>query len=189
MQSNRVFDDFLTVLEGLEHLVKTVLTSRPEVLAIALTDISVLRQDIENMNSEQSDEVGAFMDALAEQSIAHIEKKEIENGTTSGAVAAELAIDSLRRFPLRLRRDLMQKGLFWNSKIDVLYRFIDSLESLHTGQSAAGGHSDLPDEEDLLTLRASLMNAEEFGGHGHGGHAHPQTGAAGITLCICQLPV
>lgn len=185
MQSNRVFDDFVTVLEGLEHLVRTVLASRPEVLAIALTDISVLRQDIEMMSTEQSEEVGEFMDALAQQSIAHTEKKEIENGSTAAGTVAESTIISsttnlLRRFPLRLRREMMQKGLFWNSKIDMLYRFIDSLESLHTGHNAAGGPTDLPDDEDLLTLRASLMNVDDTGVHGHAqshSQTHTQTGS------------
>ena len=178
VQSDNVFGDFLNVLDGLEQLVKSVLATRPEVLTIALSDISVIQLDVESMQAEQSNEINSFMEMMAQQSIAPADAAD-----ESAVAFTEGPADSLRRFPLRLRRDLMQKAVFWNSKIDMLYRFIDSLESLQTGtNSAAPGSSgpDLPDDDDILTLRASLMEVDVAVASGQSGASGGAVASTGV---------
>eukprot|EP00602_Paraphysomonas_sp_CaronLab_P009360 CAMPEP_0185038048 /NCGR_PEP_ID=MMETSP1103-20130426/33223_1 /TAXON_ID=36769 /ORGANISM="Paraphysomonas bandaiensis, Strain Caron Lab Isolate" /LENGTH=1645 /DNA_ID=CAMNT_0027576313 /DNA_START=45 /DNA_END=4979 /DNA_ORIENTATION=+ len=156
VQSSRLFEDFRGALKGLEKMVRDVLGSRPEVMSIALADIAAIEQDIEKSITEQAEEVNTVMDIM---SGSRSKQQSVDEGGCRDRQLMQLT----KKFPLRLRRDLMHKASQWNMSIEVVHRFIDSLESLSQQPSSSGNGTELPDDDDLLTLRASFMNLSVSG--------------------------
>jgi hypothetical protein len=154
--SDRLFNDFAQVLASLERLVTDVLGARSEVLNLALGDIKMIETDIQTTLEDQQEVINSVMDLMS-------------GGRTSlcnDDSLPDIIYSFPKKFPLRLRRELLQKATNWNAKIDVVYRFIDSLESMNQAAAAAqqqanptGTHSisELPDDDELMNLRSSLM--------------------------------
>jgi hypothetical protein len=156
LQSDRLFNDFAQVLASLERLVTDVLGSRSEVLTLALSDIKMIETDIQTTLEGQQEVINCVMDLMSGG------RTSLSNDDDS---LPEVVYSFPKKFPLRLRRELLQKATNWNAKIDVVYRFIDSLESMNQAanaaqqQSSVGNNSisELPDDDELMNLRASLM--------------------------------
>lgn len=152
--SDHLFNEFAQVLASLEKLVTDVLGPRQEVLSLALNDIKLIETDIQSTLEEQQEVINSVMDLMS-GSRSTITNKEDHS-------LVDVVYSLTKKFPLRLRRELLQKATNWNAKIDVVYRFIDSLESMNqTGIQPNSGMnasiSELPDDEELMNLRASLM--------------------------------
>jgi hypothetical protein len=147
--SDHLFNDFAQVLASLERLVTDVLGSRQEVMTLALNDIRLIEADIQSTLEDQQEVINSVMDLMS--------------GGRSSLVADDLPLQEIaftfsKKFPVRLRRDILQKATNWNAKIDVVYRFIDSLESLtQPVAQSMPSISELPDDDELINLRASLM--------------------------------
>jgi hypothetical protein len=171
--SDHLFNDFAQVLASLERLVTDVLVTRPEVMALALNDIKTIESDIQSTLEDQQEVINSVMDLMS--------------GGRSSLVNEDLPLQEIafsfsKKFPVRLRRDILQKATNWNARIDVVYRFIDSLESLNQPAiQSMPSISELPDDDELINLRASLMQMsmadvadedestkEAFDDHSHG---------------------
>jgi 1-phosphatidylinositol-3-phosphate 5-kinase len=179
VQSARVFEDFAAVIVGLEKIVSHVLSNRPEVLKAIKNDISVIQEDIDHMTDDQADEVEAALQLILQNKTpqlledADYAMDEADGQHTSDEKSRKKYAKAvlIATYPLTVRRDMLQKASFWNSRINVVYRFIDSVEGMNTASSSGGGgsaggggvgeHMEMPDEEDLLLIRSSVMGHDD----------------------------
>lgn len=167
--SAKLYDSFRASLSGLEKNVREVLASRPEVLSMALADINLTTQEVQQATTETSSSLQLLLTAVAGE-IEHIEK--LENYDNSVLLEKKKpSLDDkqiiLLKYPMAFQKELVRKANLWNSKIDVVHRFIESVKSIAVQGNAVTGQTppqsntpDLPDDEDLMMMRQTIMMSE-----------------------------
>ena len=179
VQSSKLAEDFATLIVGLEKVVTHVFASRQEVLVAVKNDILAIQRDIDEAMDEQSDEVEAALQLILDNKApttlvgaGGIRDELFVEADDEGSAGAqkERKIKLIAMYPLVIRRDMLEKALSWNKRIMVVYRFIDSVESMSTTAPSSSTiqpnnqieQAEMPNDEELLIIRNTIMGHEDL---------------------------